>query len=103
MMTVALCIHLSFLCAKVQQIFDIRKHAGHFFFSNLGHSITQFPPDITPTGMFYVNVSLNLLNNHHQDGKRQGAVERIQDVAGVRRAAAVDVLAVEGVENIAAI
>lgn len=31
MMTVALCIHLSFLCAKVQQIFDIRKHAGHFF------------------------------------------------------------------------
>ena len=44
-----------------------------------------------------------LLNNHHQDGKGQGAIERIQDVAAIRRAAAVDVLAVEGVENIAAI
>ena len=44
-----------------------------------------------------------LLNNHHQDGKGQGAIERVQDVATIRRAAAIDVLAVEGVENIAAI
>lgn len=35
-----------------------------------------------------------LLNNHHQDGKGQGAIERIQDVAAIRRSAAVDVLAV---------
>ena len=30
-----------------------------------------------------------LLNNHHQDGKGQGAIERVQDVAAIRRSAAV--------------
>ena len=44
-----------------------------------------------------------LLNNHHQDGKGQGAIKRVQDVATIRRAAAIDVLAVKGIENIAAI
>jgi hypothetical protein len=34
------------------------------------------------------------LNNHHQDGKGQGAIKRALDVAAIRRAAAVDVLAV---------
>ena len=55
---------------------------------NLGHYVTQIPPDITPTGLFYVYVAY-LLNNHHQDGKGQGAIERAQDVAAIRRAAAV--------------
>ena len=26
-----------------------------------------------------------LLNNHHQDGKGQGAIERVQDVTAIRR------------------
>lgn len=44
-----------------------------------------------------------LLNNHHQDGKGKGAIERVQDVAAIRRAAVVDVLAIKGVEDIAAV
>ena len=35
MIIVALCIHLLFLCAKVQQKNDIRKHTSHFSL-NLG-------------------------------------------------------------------
>lgn len=69
---------------------------------NFSHYVTNIPPEVNPTGLFYENFAY-LLNNHHQDGKRKGAIERVQDVTRVRRAAAVDVLAVEGVENIAAV
>ncbi len=34
--------------------------------------------------LFYVYFAF-LLNNHHQDGKGQGAIERVQDVTAIRR------------------
>jgi hypothetical protein len=45
----------------------------------------KYPAGNNSDGIVLCKCVAYLLNNHHQDGKRQGAIERVQDVTAIRR------------------